>query len=138
MESCVLSAYFDLPTSSHPTLEIYVVDSAGREITSVTSKHIIMVRNDTAFREQIGQLQRDPKAFAESAGEEARSGGDMAIAIDELQWFASLFRREKRIFSQGGEDGVVDEVFKRFGMSVSWQFHNVCTRQLDCSAYRGL
>lgn len=118
MESCVLSAYFDLPTSSHPTLEIYVVDSAGREITSVTSKHIIMVRNDTAFRELISQLEKDPKAFAGIAGDEAGSGGDMAIAIDELQWFASLFRHEKRIFSQGGEDGVIAEVFKRLGMTV--------------------
>lgn len=117
METCVLSAYFDLPTSAYPTLEIYVVDSAGREITSTTSKHLVMVKNDTAFREQISRLQKNPEALASFAGERAHSAGGVAIAIDELQWFAGLFRHEKRVFSQGGEDGVIAEVYKRFGTS---------------------
>jgi hypothetical protein len=34
-------------------------------------------------------------------------GVDVAIAIDELQWISRLFRHERKVFSQGGEDGIV-------------------------------
>jgi hypothetical protein len=112
MESCVLKSYFGLPTSAHPTLEIYVVDRAGREIASTVSRHMILVKNDTNFRARLGELERNPEAFAADG---VWSGGDLAMAIDELQWFSNLFRSEKRVFSQGGEDGVIAEVFKRFG-----------------------
>ena len=39
----------------------------------------------------------------------------MSNGIDELRWFSTLFQHEKRGFSQGGEDGVIAEVFRRFG-----------------------
>ena len=52
----------------------------------------------------IAELQKNYTAQL-SQGPAAGGGGgdttmDMAIALDELQWFSNLFRHEKKVFSQ--------------------------------------
>ena len=113
MSSCIIKSVFRRPSSATPSMEISLLDASGRELASTTSTHQVLVRNDTGLRARIAELQQD-LALARAGGH-GSSGGHWAIAIDELQWFASLFRFERRVFSQDGEDGVIAEVFKRFG-----------------------
>jgi hypothetical protein len=113
-----MNTLFDLPSSGRPKLEITVIDSAGRERASTTVPFILVVRNDTGLRQRIAELQENYTAqllHGRSSAVGSGGGGadtlDMAIALDELQWFSTLFRHEKKVFSQGG---VIAEVFRRF------------------------
>ena len=121
IEWCIMNTLFDLASSAKPTLEITVTDAEGRERASTTVNYILIARNDTGLRQRIAELQKNYTAqLSHGRSSALGSRGDMnnmamSDGIDELRWFSSLFRHEKRVFSQGGEDGVIAEVFRRFG-----------------------
>ena len=52
MESCRMSTLFDMPSSGKPTLEITVVDAAGRERAGTVVPFTLVVRNDTSLRQR--------------------------------------------------------------------------------------
>ena len=111
--SCQFHTVFDQPESANPIFEISVLDRYGTEVAHTTSRYQLVVRNDTGLRGLISSLQREQQEHEGSW--KVMGGGDLAIAIDDLQWFSALFRHERRVFSQGGEDGVLEQVFSRFG-----------------------
>ena len=121
IEWCIMNTLFDLASSAKPTLEITVTDAEGRERASTTVNYILIARNDTGLRQRIAELQKNYTAQLSHGRSSALGSRDdmnnmaMSDGIDELRWFSSLFRHEKRVFSQGGEDGVIAEVFRRFG-----------------------
>ena len=87
---------------SLPTFDLSIVDRGGRELANTTHRFLILARNDTMLRKRIAEIETQYRDKLPGGGEV-----DVAIAIDELQWISSLFRHERKVFSQGGEDGIV-------------------------------
>ena len=47
-----MSTLFDLPSSGKPTIEITVIDAAGRERAGTVVPFVLVVRNDTGLRQR--------------------------------------------------------------------------------------
>ena len=88
--------------SSLPTFDLSIVDRGRRELANTTHRFLILARNDTMLRKRIAEIETQYLDKLPGGG-----GVDVAIAIDELQWISLLFRHERKVFSQGGEDGIV-------------------------------
>ncbi|KAJ1489316.1 hypothetical protein T484DRAFT_1780441 [Baffinella frigidus] len=83
---------------SNTTCVVNLVGSGGISLAEATASFTLLVRNDTALVEAVERVR--PWSLN---------------APGELAWVMSLFHRERKVFSQNSEDGVIEAIFDQFG-----------------------